>query len=65
MPLTADFDGAEDACLAYFIASISPHRTVSLLMEIVSGKTRPAITRRNGIINWPKSLWEIKTIAQA
>ena len=48
----------------YLIASISPYRTVSLLMEIISRQMRPAITRINGIINWPKSLWEMKAISQ-
>ena len=51
------------ACLAYFIASISPYITVSLLVKIISRQMRPAITRINGIINWPTSLWGIKTIS--
>ena len=50
--------------LAYFIAYISPLSTVSLLLEIISRQMRPPITRINGITNWPKSLWGIKTIAQ-
>ena len=53
-------------CLAYFIASIaiSPRSAVSLLMEIISRQMRPAITRINGITNWPKRLRGIKTTAQ-
>ena len=30
-------------------------------MEIISRQMQPEIARINGIINWPKSLWEIKT----
>ena len=52
------------AWLAYFIAFLSPYSTVSSLMGIISRQMRPAITRINGIINWPRRLWEIKTAAR-
>ena len=54
------FRMCRDACIDCPITSMCQYITVSRSMAIISRQMRPAITRLNGIINWPKRLMGIR-----